>query len=70
MNLVFVGNKFYRESGTVMSSIYQEVAGKLSRANFGFVERALENGEEVHIRPANKSELAWAEKKLEELKYA
>ena len=70
MNLVFIGNKFYRESSTMMSSIYQEVDGKLYRSDFGFMERALENGEEVHIRPATEAEMAWAEKKLEEWKSA
>ena len=68
MNLVFIGNKFYHESGTMMSPIYQEIAGRLYRSDFGLMEIALENGEKVHIRPATEAELAWAEKKLKEWK--
>lgn len=70
MNLIFVGNKFYQESGSMMSSIYQVVGDKLYRQDWGKVQIALSEGQEVHIRPANEIEMAWAEKKLAECKSA
>lgn len=64
MNLIFIGEKFYQESGTMMSPIYQEVDGKLYRSDWGFVQCALENGQEVHIRPATEAEMVWANERL------
>jgi hypothetical protein len=53
MNLIWIGDHFYRESSTVMSSIY-EVDG--TRSDWGKIQLALINGEEVHIRQATKKE--------------
>ena len=69
MKLIFIGDRFYSESKTMMSSIY-DIHG--NRQDWGFVSEALENGQSVHIyihiRPATKSELAHYEKMLEEYK--
>ena len=65
MNLIYIGDKFYRESQTMMASLYTE-NGK--RYDWGFVGRALENGEEIHIRQANKTEIDYYNKKLKELR--
>jgi len=54
MNLIFIGDDFYSNSSTEMSSIYT-TDGK--RFNWGKVTIALRNGEEVHIRPATKEDL-------------
>ena len=61
MNLIYIGDDFYTESGTMMSSIYKiEKSGSLSRSDWGFVQIALEKGEEIHIRQATDSEMVWA----------
>ena len=62
MELIYIGNKFYLESGTMMSPIY-DVNGY--RQDWGKVQIALQNGESVHIRPATQSELIPFNEKLE-----
>jgi len=51
--LVYIGNKFYHESGTVMSSIYKENG---ERYNWGLVSVALEKGNQITIRQATPKE--------------
>ena len=53
MELIFIGDHFYMESGTMMSSIY-DISG--NRQDWGFVQCALRKGESVHIRPATDAE--------------
>lgn len=53
--LIFIGYKFYFESGTMMSSIYTEDG---QRYDWGFVQRDLQNGIPVDIRPATDAEFA------------
>jgi len=65
MELIYIGDKFYHESSTIMFSIYT-VEG--IRSNWGQVSRALEQGESVHIRPAIESEIIFYEQKLKEIK--
>lgn len=65
MKLIYIGSCFYQESGTFMSSIYYEGGG---RCDWGKVELALSSGENVDVRPASESELAFYNKKLNELK--
>jgi hypothetical protein len=65
MELIFIGDRFYAESGSMMSPIY-DVAG--NRQDWGFVSVALRDGRSVHIRPATKKELAHYEKILEKYK--
>lgn len=57
----FIGNRFYSESGTMMSSIY-----KISREryDFGSMERDLSAGCNIMIRPASEDELQWAKSEL------
>ena len=64
VKLIFIGNKFYNKSGSVMSSIYTEHG---ERFDWGFVEVALEEGKEVHIRPASSVELMMFEAELENM---
>jgi hypothetical protein len=71
MKLFFIGDKFYSESGTMMSSIYhveKTTKGDHYRSDWGKVQIALESGEEVNIRPATDSEMLWAYKHLENYK--
>ncbi len=53
IKLVFIGKDFYWKSKTVMSSIYTESG---DRYDWGFLQMALDEGHEVHIRQANKVE--------------
>ena len=65
MELIYIGDEFYRESSTSMSSIYT-INGV--RSDWGQVSRALEQGESVHIRPAIESEITFYKQKLKEVK--
>ena len=65
MELIFIGNKFYNESKTIMSPIYT-VEGE--RSDWGFVQIALQNGESVHIRPATQREIVPYIERLNQLK--
>jgi hypothetical protein len=58
MKVIYVGEKYYKDGNLRMSSVYKvEKHGTLRRTDWGFIKLALQGGEEVHIRPANKSEL-------------
>ena len=65
MELIYIGDHFYRESGTMMSPIY-DVHG--NRQDWGKVDIALMNGKSVHIRPATKSEIIYYEMRLKKYK--
>ena len=60
-NLIYIGEKFYLKSSTIMSSIYTE---EFQRYRWGFVRRDLREGKTINIRPANTIEMAIAENKL------
>ena len=62
MELFYIGDRFYNESGTMMSCIYH--VGTKFRSDWGKVNIALSRGESVHIRPATAEERAWADAKL------
>lgn len=51
--LIYIGDKFYWQSGTMMSSIYSETG---QRYDWGFVQRDLAEGKTVTIRPASAEE--------------
>jgi len=68
MEVVFIGNNFYQESATMMSSVYELKNGRFYRTDWGFIEIALENGNSVNIRPANEFEMETFLTKLEGLK--
>ena len=59
--MIFIGEDFYFESGTMMSSIYT-TDGK--RFDWGFVKEALREGKNVSIRPATDEERKPYEKEL------
>lgn len=65
MKVVYIGERFYTESGSIMSSIYTEDG---ARTDWGFVNLALANGDEVHIRQASEVEIDFYESRLFELK--
>jgi hypothetical protein len=59
--LIFIGDRFYHESKSVMSSIYTEDG---FRFDWGFVSIALEEGHKITIRPATTEETRMFEKEL------
>jgi len=62
--LIFIGDNFYMESGTAMSSIYK-VNGE--RFDYGFLQRDLAAGKSFFIRPATKEELSHFKQVLQEI---
>lgn len=67
MNCVYIGNRFYRESKTMMSSIYVNNGNIFIRTDFGKIQSALERGENIEIRPATTNEIKLFEEKLMQL---
>ena len=65
MKLIYIGDHFYEESKSYMSSIYDTDG---ARQDWGKVQVALRNGERVSIRPATSQELVRYEIKLRALK--
>jgi hypothetical protein len=65
IELIYIGERFYFDSGSAMSSIYT-IDGQ--RYDWGFVKRDLANGLSVEIRPANRKEIEAAESRLEMIK--
>jgi hypothetical protein len=61
MELIYIGERFYRDSQTMMSSIY-DIDGK--RQDWGKIQIDLENGESVHIRQATEGEMIFYEGEL------
>jgi hypothetical protein len=61
MELIYIGERFYRDSQTMMSSIYDIEGG---RQDWGKVQIALQRGESVHIRPATPGEMTHYENLL------
>jgi len=59
--LIFIGDDFYNASRTMMSPIYAETG---ERYDWGFVNRDLQAGKKVHIRPATADELRKYQGKL------
>lgn len=63
--IFYVGDQFYLESGTHLSSLYNENG---QREDWGKVSRYLANGKTVIIRPATDVELGRMYRKLQEIK--
>jgi hypothetical protein len=61
ISLVYFGQKFYSQSGTILSSIY---TNDFERYDYGFLQRDLENGYEVSIRQATPAERSVLENEL------
>jgi len=68
VNVIFIGEKFYFESGTIMSSIYELTDNKYERTDWGKVQINLQKGVCVNIRPANEEELNVFNKQLDIIK--
>ena len=65
MKVFFIGREFYTNSNTMMSPCYQDCGnGNYVRSGWGDIEMALERGETVTIKPANKTQKAWANQEL------
>ena len=67
LDVFYIGEKFYYKSSTMMSSIYLNDGGVYRRFNWGLVQIALEEGAEVHLRPAKDEEMLWAYKQLDKI---
>ena len=65
INLVYIGEDFYRQSYTEMSPLYTE-DGK--RYDYGFLQVDLKKGYDVHIRQATSKEMEFYNKMLDEIK--
>jgi len=65
VKLIFIGDRFYSESKTMMSPIYHENG---RRYDWGFVNCNLRDGKTVSIRPATVIELAHYEQVLIDMK--
>jgi len=65
IKLFYIGDHFYPESSTSMSSIYKE---DKTRYDYGFLQRDLEYGHSIEIRQATNNEIQWANKKLKSIK--
>lgn len=65
MKLIYIGDHFYHESGTMMSSIYGEDG---SRSDWGKVQAALRAGQPIEIRQATQQERDFYEAHLSRLK--
>ena len=67
VSVVFIGERFYAESQTLMSALYKILPnGKYSRYDWGFLQMDISSGKNVNIRAATKSEIKFFEKKLNE----
>lgn len=62
VNIYYIGDEFYGNSGTMMSSIYLEGG---FRTDWGKVRISLSEGKEVRIRQATDAEMLAAYKELE-----
>ena len=65
MKLIYIGDHFYMESGTMMSPIYTEDG---YRSDWGHVQTALKRGDSIEIRQATPQERDFYEARLAEMK--
>jgi len=67
IELVCIGDRFYKESQSSMSAIYLEKPkGTFYRYDWGWMQLDMFAGKELHIRPPTKEELHFFEEKLNE----
>ena len=67
IRVVFIGERFYKESQTLMSAIYKiPPDGKFVRYDWGFLQLDISAGKEIYIRPATEKEIKFFEGKLNE----
>ena len=65
-NIIYIGEDFYFETGTMMSCIYEKTSEGYERFDWGFMERAVRHGDTVVLRPATGEERGFFIKKKEE----
>jgi hypothetical protein len=63
--IYYFGDKYYNESGTMMSSLYTE---KGERYDWGFLRRDVETGQDVVVRKATPDMIKWADEQLKTFK--
>lgn len=67
IELVIIGQRFYKESQTLMSAVYrEEPKGTFHRYDWGLLQLDMIAGKEIRIRPATKGELRFFEQVLNE----
>ena len=67
VTLIYIGQKYYFDSGTSMSSLYRIVDGVWYRRDWGDVTRCLLNGTSIQIVPATKAQLKQADEYLRKM---
>lgn len=69
MEVIYIGRKFYCESGTTMSSTYlRQSDGSFTRYDWGKLECDLTAGKTVTLRPATDAEFRLFQGKLDAMK--
>jgi hypothetical protein len=61
----YFGDKYYDQSGTTMGVLYTD---KGERYDWGFLQRDVDNGEDVVVRKATTDMIKWADTQLEDFK--
>ena len=59
----YFGDKYYDQSKTMMGVLYDE---SRHRYDWGYLQRDVDNGEDVIVRKATPPMIQWADKILEE----
>lgn len=59
----YFGNKYYKQSDSMMGVLYTE---KGERYDWGFLQRDVDNGEDVVVKKATANMIQWAENILKE----
>lgn len=62
LEIVYIGDDFYFETGTMMSSIYLKTKEGFERFDWGFVQCALSKRNTLTIRPATPLEYVFLKK--------
>ena len=68
IELVYIGEHYYKDSRSVMSPIYRITDEGYERYDYGFLQIALRDGEGFCIRQATPKEQEMFKNKLEEVK--
>lgn len=65
MKVFYIGDDFYTQSNSYMSSVY--IKKTHAKTDWGFIMKALSLGESVTITPATDQETDWAHTELERI---
>ena len=71
-DIFFIGERFYRDSSTIMSSLYEKTDEsrfefQYNRISFNNIQSILEARELVYLRPATNDEMLWAYQELDRI---